>query len=460
MKRIKYLLFLLPALLVGCFDENDLDENVFDSAPLVSIDEPSGSVTFGDAFNVVFTFTDGNLESASLSPLSSASYTIVDAIGADVDSGTPAVSGITTTTTIPFAEGLPLGEYTIEVTVTDTNGNTGNATTTFSVTESTTFTVGDFEMNHPELFILGTMNGWGGSDLQMTAVADNEWQIDNVTITNSDQFKFSNTPDFSNEDWGDEECDGIASSNMSAEGAPNIICGFNGRFNVTFNDQSLEYSLAAAFAANFESLFVLGTFNDFQGTNLGMGLVADNVWELKNLEINVNDAFRFSTTFTLADMHYGQNGSGSTFDDVTEVVSGTAEEFGPNFVLPPGAPHGRYDLQYNDVTGDYTFTLVEQLSFTSNNSEMYILGEMNGWGGTDLQMELVDDFTWQREEVTLSSTNPFKFANSPDFGGGTTDWGDADCDNQAEEFGADIACGFDGTFTFTFNDQTLEYSVE
>lgn len=77
-----------------------------------------------------------------------------------------------------------------------------------------------------------------------------------------------------------------------------------------------------------------------------------------------------------------------------------------------------------------------------------------------MQMELVDDFTWQREEVTLSSTNPFKFANSPDFGGGTTDWGDADCDNQAEEFGADIACGFDGTFTFTFNDQTLEYSVE
>ncbi|MEO0553909.1 MAG: hypothetical protein AAF149_11945 [Bacteroidota bacterium] len=458
MKRIKYLLFLLPALLVGCFDENDLDENIFDSAPLVSIDEPGGTVSFGEAFNVVFTFTDGNQESASLSPLSTASYTIEDAIGNMIDSGSPSVSGISTTTTIPFASGLPLGDYTIDVTVTDTQGNTAEATSTFTVSEVTTVEVNGFTMNYAEMYMLGSMNGFGSNnpDYQMTAVDDNIWEVMGVELAGTDIFKFAIDQSFTIS-FGDIACDGMAEE-IDGLGT-DTDCGFSGRFTVRFNDETTEYELIPGFESNVDQLFILGSQNNFEGTDLAMALTADNTWTYEELEIDVDDAFRISETPTLANMHYGQDGSGSTYDTMTEVASGTAEEFGSNFVLPAGAPHGRYDIQYNDIDQSYTFTLVEQLSFASNETSVFVLGEMNGWGSNspDYEMTLVDDFTWQVENVVISSTNPFLFVTDTGF---SKKWGDAECDGLTNEGGADIACGFDGTFTFTFNDQTLEYTVE
>ena len=92
------------------------------------------------------------------------------------------------------------------------------------------------------MFVLGSMNGWGSNDpdLGMTLIDDHTWQVSGVTITDTDQFKFANTPDFSDTDWSDPECDSVADE---AGASDNINCGFNGTVTITYNDETFEYSV-------------------------------------------------------------------------------------------------------------------------------------------------------------------------------------------------------------------------
>jgi hypothetical protein len=239
------------------------------------------------------------------------------------------IQGTSRTAQINLADSLlEIGQqYTMNVYTEDTEGSRTEV-------ENSLIGIGLLSVQD-EMYILGSFNGWGGTDNQMELVADYTWR-EVFTLTATDEFKFVNTPDFSDVDWEDPECDFQA----TVDGPGNIACGFEGTYECTFNDLTLQYTM-------------------------------------------------------------------------------------------------------------------RQLA--QNQAEMFILASFNGWGGTDNQMNLIDDNLWQDTDVNMVDGDEFKFANTSNFSG--LDWGDGGCDGSAEEFGSNIACGFDGSFTVQFNDATLEYVV-
>ncbi|MGB3180329.1 MAG: hypothetical protein WBB45_03000 [Cyclobacteriaceae bacterium] len=231
---------------------------------------------------------------------------------------------------------LDVGQYTMEAMVEDTEGRSSSFAGTF---------YGDVfgnpipVANQDAMFIQGSMNSWGGFEQRMTLVSDYTWQY-TFTISATDEFKFANTFDWSGQDWTDTDCDGVVEDGA---GQGNIACGYEGDVLVTFNDETLEYS-------------------------------------------------------------------------------------------------------------------VDPL--VSNEDQMFIMGDMNGWSGGDLEMSLVGSYTWEITGVTIEAGNQFKFASKSDWSG--RDWGDAACDGVAEEAtggGANTNCNFEGTYTVRFNDETFAYEL-
>lgn len=314
-------------LTTGC-EVDDFTEELSDAqnnAPTVSIIAPGDTVGLA-GFTATAMFTDDT------PGLSLATYNIIDSLGNVAFSQEYVLIGTSDSIAMNVpADTLNIGSHTFSVTVSDTKGLETTVTSDFEV-------VGTLS-NQDQMFVLGSINGWGGTDLQMTLVDDYTWVVKPVKLTPTDEFKFVNTSDFSDVDWEDPECDGVATQ----DGGGNIGCGYaDGSYILTFNDQTLEYS-------------------------------------------------------------------------------------------------------------------VEPI--LSVQSQMYVLGSMNGWGGTDLEMSLIDNYTWQVEDVAMTASDEFKFVNTSDFS--DVDWEDPECDGQAtQDGGGNIACQYEGTFVLTFNDQTLEYSVE
>lgn len=103
----------------------------------------------------------------------------------------------------------------------------------------------------------------------------------------------------------------------------------------------------------------------------------------------------------------------------------------------------------------------------STYSEMTVAGTFNSWNAAAANMTLVDNYTWEWE-ATFSATSGVLFKFAAD-GSWDANWGDDDpastrlpLSGTGDWFGLDIAVGetLDGIYVFTFNDQTLAYSLE
>lgn len=290
--------------------------------------------------------------------------------------------------------------------------------------------------NHRNMYVLGSMNGWGGTDLEMTLVGPNTWEVQGVALAESDEFKFANTSDFSDQDWGEDNCDGTAT--VGGGNISNPTCMFGtGIFTMTFNDATLAYTITQT--AVQTQMFILGSMNGWGGADLQMTLVEDFTWQVSGVLISDTDEFKFANTSDFSDVDWG--------DDECDFVADAA---GAN--IRCDIAQGFYTLTFNDQTLEYTLD-----GLTFNQTQMFVLGSMNGWGGTDFQMSLVDNNTWEVENVTMVADDQFKFANTSDFSG--LDWGDNECDGITTNGDDNINCGFEGTFTMTFNDETLQYTV-
>jgi hypothetical protein len=103
----------------------------------------------------------------------------------------------------------------------------------------------------------------------------------------------------------------------------------------------------------------------------------------------------------------------------------------------------------------------------SNYPVVSLAGTFNAWNAAASNMTLVADNTWQCDtNLSASGTTRFKFAAN---GAWTTNWGDNNqaqssvpLSGTAETGGADILVNgtLAGDYRFTFNDQTLAYSLE
>ncbi|MEO1049026.1 MAG: hypothetical protein AAFX87_00255 [Bacteroidota bacterium] len=449
MKKFNYLIILLTSVVLfnACDEEVDVPALV-STAPVINSGDVKTGVALDQPIGIQVEVTDGS-DGFSSSPLSSVSLVVLDTLDNEVFSLTPSISTPTralfldTLSLANAANGFPVGDYRVITNAQDSEGQTATDTVEFVVRES------EFAFVQTGVWVLGSFNGWGANtpDLAMTLVADNTWELEGVVATTGDQFKFANTPDFSDVDWTDPECDGTAVDGTGVQ--ENIACfPFNATYTFRFNDLSLAYEIVADIdiPTVFPDLYLLASSDNFESPGNQLSVADTNRWT-GSLNLSANDLFRFSTTPTITNMTYGDN-----------EPDGVLDEFGSFIRLPDGSSNGIYIVEVNDLTFEYSFTL--DCSSTRQDG-IWVLGQMNGWGANtpDLGMSKIDDDNWTISGVAASNGDAFKFANTNNFTG--IDWGDNNCDGVAiQGTGDNIACiEADGNFTITFNTCSLEYSI-
>ncbi|MEM9857823.1 MAG: hypothetical protein AAF843_10720 [Bacteroidota bacterium] len=466
--RLSILFMLLLAIVFSSCEIDDFTEAVpageANPVPVASIDPVPDTIPVFREFTITVNAEDNTpaLSAVTLSFLDSADnvvYTELKRLNGIVD---VAIFEI-------VADTIPRDQpYTVRANVQDTEGRATILTETFYGRKP--FSVND------EMFLLGSFNGFSGSDRQMFLSEDFTWTL--VTdIDGEDDFKFVNTADFSDLDWGDAQCDGQAEPGTIDN---NIACGFSGESLFTFNDQTLEYSVIptdGSFNSSYEELFVIGNFtgwgNDNANLSVPMELVANNSWEaVVDATQDIDGAFNTQTD-NIEFKIFGTDSFGEPdFGDNEQ--DGVAESFGGN--INPGLPAGEYRITFNDVTLEYTI----RGNFTSNFDEVFVIGNFTGWGSgnSDLSvpMRLIDNNSWEADidaTVAVDGTyDPatddiqFKFVLGPDFG--PRDFGVDPNDDPTLLTGT----AFDGDgeaniqpplrniqAKINFNDQTLEYTV-
>lgn len=429
-------IFAMSMTIISCDDE-EIGAQI-DVAPSVAVNDP-GAIALGTEIEFTATANDG-----VTSPLASGTLTLLDSAGSmQLATVTQSISGQADTirlgASISNVASLGIGTYALVATAVDNSGlSTVSDTIRFDVFDS------EFSANFAGIWVLGSFNGWGANDpdLGMSLIADNTWQIEDVTIGPGDQFKFANTPDFSDIDFSDPECDNEVEQGIG----DNINCAFNGTFTITFNDETLNYTLlnTSPPEQNFTNLFLLGSFNNFEGEDARLFIVEDNVWRIENLSLSAGDKVKFSTTPNFSEDSYGDNEPDSI-----------ADRFGSNIMI---MTDGNYTVTINDATLEYEFVID---CSSSQQDQIVILGAMNGWGSNtpNLTMTKVDDDNWTLSGIAATAGDAFKFANTPDFS--DTDWGDDNCDGMAiQGTGANIDCIMeDGSYTMTFNTCSAEYTI-
>ena len=307
---------------------DDLGENV---APTLSIISPGDTANVNEGFTVL-------LRTADTTPgLSVASIVLRDTTGSTVLSVTETLIGVVDTAVFVIEPNqLPVGAYDLTAIVEDTEG--------VSTELDTTFFGSPFESVQSQMYVLGTLNGWAANDpdLSMTLVDDYIWEVKDVTITATDEFKFVNTPDFSGTDWTDAECDGVADE---AGGSVNIACGFNGVFDIRFNDQTFEYTVEGepVFVSNQEQMYVLGSMNGWGANDpdQAMTLVADHTWQVSGVVITSDDQFKFANTPNFQGTDWSDSGCDGVADE-----EGASNNINCSF-------DGTVTITFNDETFEY-----------------------------------------------------------------------------------------------------------
>jgi len=430
MKSLRIIiLFIIAGALYSCEDPLDFDTLAATDFPPGILDiTPGGKQLVGD-FDIVVRFADG-----SVSPLQSATVTLTDEGGNQLASKTESLSGTSGEVVIDGSEfgaaDLPVGsKYTIDITVTDSKNQTTNVTSEFEIS------LLPFDANHNEMFIAGAFNGWGADT--MTLIADNIWEIKEVDLQ-GEAWKFKNCFDWCDEDWGDGDCDRKMESNLSPDGNADTDCGISGLINLRFNDATLTYSWepAVTYESNASGMYLLGTFNNFEGEDYAFTQTADYTWELNDVEIENGAEFKFAESPDFMGKNWGDNDG-----------DGRAEEFGQNIVFEEQTAF--YNITFNDRTLQYDFEFVRFPSIG-------IIGDATP-GGWDTDTDMTDngDGTFSINIELTDGEAKFRANDSWD-----TNWGGTDFPSGVAELNGPNIPVVAGTYDVTFNPSTGEYNFE
>ncbi|HAA13973.1 MAG TPA: hypothetical protein DCE41_20710 [Cytophagales bacterium] len=253
---------------------------------------------------------------------------------------------------------LPLqadtGYHTLDVTVTDINGN--------SATSSVTIYVKPLP-EYEAMYMVGAFNGWDIANApQMTKDANDGFVFTvRVEFTEANQeFKFVTT-----QDWGTAVAFGVdADGNpTTAGGAPNLVGPPSaGLFEITFDVKNLSFSYEEV--AAFENLYAVGAFQGWDiAASPEMTKVSDDLFALRITFTEGNQEFKIVNTQDWdTNDEFGTNGDGGVVLD------------GPN--IPGPAEAGEYLVIIN------TATLGLEFRTTTNRVLMVGDATAGGWDNT------------------------------------------------------------------------------
>ena len=420
---IKYLtLFLIGITVFSCKPEEiDIADLTNFPPGILSITPGDGTKVDSGDFDIVGRFISG-----TVSTLSSASIKLKDPSGKELASATKDISGTADSLVIKGstfnAAALPLGNYTIEITVTDTEGKTQVKNTRFEI------------YNLPAVGIIGsgTPTGWD-SDTDMKHIGDGVFEIVIPLVAGEVKFR---ADDAWTLNWGGA----TFPSGIGTQDGPNIPVTA-GLWKVRFEPGTGAYSFTSAvtYASKAKELYLLGSFNNYEGSQYKFNLVSDNTWVLNEIQLKPSDKFKFSE----GPFFMGKNWGDSDKD-------GKAEEFGASITfgeLAASQGEAFYKITFNDRTLRYT---IDFIRFPS----IGIIGSATP-GGWDAETALTDkgDGTF---EVTLDLVDgeaKFRANNSWD-----SNWGGSDFPKgTGTQNGPNIPVTA-GRYKITFNPATGEYN--
>ncbi len=376
---------------------------------------------------------------AAASPLAKAEIYLLDADSAVVFSQTKDLTGTLDSMILEGNEinvtSLTAGDYTFKVVAIDTKDQINTKTISFILADQ------EFPSNNSEMYLAGGFNGWGADAL--TLVDDYTWEIQNVTLDGG-SWKLKNTTDWSDQDWGDADCDGVAEN--ATGGGPNTDCGFSGLVTIRFNDATLQYEViqAVVLEANVTDLYLLGSFNGFEGSDYRFNQTDNNLWELDEIRLKGGDSFKFSESPYFMGNNYGDNEPDSI-----------ADAFGSNIVLPNSVEDAYYSVTFNDETLEYSITFV-RYPYPDN---LYLVGggTVAGWDPGS-SIPFIKKGLGQFEIYSyLTAGDGFKFLEIQDWAG---DWGaDGSTGNLLQEGESNVDVAGDGFYRINVDFVSGTYTV-
>ena len=436
MQLSKQLLSWLPLLLlltlVACDrDEIDLAANTdFPPAILSSSPAADGRVVAGN-FDVRVVFADG-----SISPLQSGTVVLMDSTMTELASVTEDLDGLQDSIVIEGstfgAEELGLGIYNMTVSVTDTKGQTTESSFSFEISNL------PYPANNDQMFLAGAFNGWAADSL--TLIGDYMWEIQNVDLQ-GEPWKLKNTVNWTDEDWGDPQCNGFMVSNFADGGNGDTDCGFSGLVNIRFNDQTLSYSVTPAVTFDSETmgLYLLGTFNNFQGSDYQFTLTDDNTWELGEILLEPGAQFKMAEMPDFTGINYGDNNN-----------DGIAQVGGSNIVYSDTMPEAYYSVTFNDLSLAYDLEFLRPGAPES----VGIIGDATP-GGWDEDTNMTDEGNGVYTINVELTDGLVKFRANDNW---DLNWGGTEFPNGTAVVGGDDISVVAGTYNVTLDINNLTYS--
>ncbi len=411
------------SLVFSCKKE-DIDTKALTNFPpgILSIFPSNGSKVGSGDFDITVKFLSG-----TVSTLASTSVSLSDDAGNEIISQSKNLTGTEDSIVIEGsafdAVNLALGFYNIKVTVTDTEGKTQETNVRFEL------------FNLPSVGIIGsaTPNGWD-SDIDMVHVGGGIFELVIALVDGEAKFR-------ANDDWAINWGAADFPSGVGTQDGANIPVPA-GTWKVTFNVGTGAYNFTSAvtLAQNIESLYLLGSFNNFQGSDYEFILVADNTWELTNILMKPGDLFKFAE---------GPNFMGSNWGDSDD--DGKAELFGPNITFNEPEGEAYYKFTFNDKTLVYNIEFLEALpSWTIIG--IIGSGTPTGW---DSDTDMRDNGDGTFTVILGLSDGEVKFRADDDW---AVNWGAADFPSGiGTQNGANIPVT-KGIYRIDFNPTTGAYS--
>lgn len=427
----KLLLAIVVITAISC-------EEPVDTASLInfppSILSVQPTISNGKVPKVTFTQLKVMVMDGQTSPLVSGSMTLKDADGEVLYTVNQDLSGTLDSIQVAVEEfdpsTLDYGTYRIEISITDRDNQVTVYNADFDLVSSL------YAANNEEMYVAGEFNGWSYD--AMVLVADYTWEVREIDLEGG-EWKFKNTVDWTDKDWGDPTCGGSA-----VEFGANINCGFSGLVNVRFNDQTLEYTVepAISFEGNVSALYLLGSFNQFQGSEAQFTQVADNSWELAEIRLKAGDAFRFAESPYLEGKNYGDN-----------ELDGIAEEFGANIVLDDSYDDAFYKVLFNDKTRAYS------VEFVRPALAAFLVGGSTsaGWNpGASIPFVQTGVGTFEIFAYFTVAGDGFKILPQQDWAG---DYGKGADGELLQEGESNITVPNDGFYRVTLDFNNLTYTL-
>jgi hypothetical protein len=436
MKKLYVIVLVFSTFLFfSCEEPVDVDSKLNFPPSVLDVEPKDASNVVLGNYSLKAVFVDG-----AKSPLASGTLTLKDADGNVITTLTEALSGTRDSITIApevfDPTGLGEGSFTLFITAVDEDDQSMETKVTFKVVNSL------YTSNQSEMYVAGAFNGWGADAMEL--VANNTWEIKDIDLEGT-PFKLKNTTDWTDQDWGDSNCDGVME--ITTGGGPNTECDYSGLVTVRFNDQTLAYTIipAVTYNKNVANLYLLGSFNSFQGPTPKFTLTANNTWEIAEFRLKGGDVFKFSE----GPYFEGKNFGDAEFDK-------TAEAFGPNIVLPNGFADAFYKITFNDATLAYDLILV-RYPFPN---VLYLVGGSTsaGWvPGNSIPFKKTGDGKFEIYAYLTAGGGGFKFLQTQDWPG---DWGKGADGVIVQEGENNVEVSSDGFYRISIDFTNSSYNVQ